>query len=271
LLVACLLVGSLALAGCEGDDGDDGAPGAPGAPGANGLSAYEIAVANGFIGTEQEWLESLQGAPTVTATPTETCLVCHGDTGLAQVETVHATGVGNLEVLNVTPTAVGANLVVTFNVRFNGVNRAGYNTVGSNYRLEGATMTRRYLATAATATTPSDNTPVALTSVLVDDPVNPDLDITNYTITITGGVTANAGVPSRYMIRVEQSGSTAADRRAIVTFDYPASPVVDVLGDVACAQCHGSLGAGFHYGTPVGGGKTCVICHDAANTNYPRY
>jgi len=28
-----------------------------------GLSAYEIAVANGFEGTEKEWLESLQGAP----------------------------------------------------------------------------------------------------------------------------------------------------------------------------------------------------------------
>ena len=28
-----------------------------------GKSAYEIAVENGFVGTEQEWLESLEGAP----------------------------------------------------------------------------------------------------------------------------------------------------------------------------------------------------------------
>jgi hypothetical protein len=28
--------------------------------GANGLSAYDIAVANGFVGTEEEWLESLK-------------------------------------------------------------------------------------------------------------------------------------------------------------------------------------------------------------------
>ena len=27
----------------------------------NGLSAYEIAVENGFTGTEEEWLESLEG------------------------------------------------------------------------------------------------------------------------------------------------------------------------------------------------------------------
>lgn len=32
-----------------------------GGGGANGLSAYEIAVKNGFEGTEQEWLDSLQG------------------------------------------------------------------------------------------------------------------------------------------------------------------------------------------------------------------
>jgi hypothetical protein len=36
----------------KGDTGEQGAP---------GLSAYEIAVKNGFIGTEQEWLDSLKG------------------------------------------------------------------------------------------------------------------------------------------------------------------------------------------------------------------
>lgn len=30
--------------------------------GSNGLSAYEVAVKNGFVGTEQEWLDSLQGS-----------------------------------------------------------------------------------------------------------------------------------------------------------------------------------------------------------------
>jgi len=32
-----------------------------GTPGADGLSAYEVAVENGFVGTEQEWLDSLVG------------------------------------------------------------------------------------------------------------------------------------------------------------------------------------------------------------------
>lgn len=34
-----------------------------GQPGADGKSAYEIAVEHGFVGTEEEWLESLQGEP----------------------------------------------------------------------------------------------------------------------------------------------------------------------------------------------------------------
>lgn len=37
--------------------------GPPGNPGADGLSAYELAVANGYRGTLTQWLESLKGAP----------------------------------------------------------------------------------------------------------------------------------------------------------------------------------------------------------------
>lgn len=40
----------------------DGEKGDKGDPGAAGKSAYEIAVDNGFIGTETEWLESLKGS-----------------------------------------------------------------------------------------------------------------------------------------------------------------------------------------------------------------
>lgn len=38
-----------------------GPAGATGATGANGLSAYQVAVANGFAGTQQQWLASLKG------------------------------------------------------------------------------------------------------------------------------------------------------------------------------------------------------------------
>jgi len=43
--------------------GPAGATGAPGADGAEGSSAYEVAVANGFVGTEADWLASLEGDP----------------------------------------------------------------------------------------------------------------------------------------------------------------------------------------------------------------
>ena len=58
------------LKGKDGKDGTDGQPGKDGIDGTNGQdgkdgidgkSAYEIAIANGFFGTEAEWLGSLKG------------------------------------------------------------------------------------------------------------------------------------------------------------------------------------------------------------------
>lgn len=54
------------LKGEKGDKGDPGTPGSDGLDGNDGLdgkSAYDIAVAHGFVGTEAEWLESLSGEP----------------------------------------------------------------------------------------------------------------------------------------------------------------------------------------------------------------
>ena len=47
--------------GKDGADGLNGKDGINGKDGENGLSAYEIALKNGFIGTESEWLSSLKG------------------------------------------------------------------------------------------------------------------------------------------------------------------------------------------------------------------
>lgn len=46
---------------CQCEDGADGKDGVNGQDGKDGLSAYEIAVNNGFTGTESEWLASLKG------------------------------------------------------------------------------------------------------------------------------------------------------------------------------------------------------------------
>jgi len=56
------LKGTDGLPGKDGIDGKNGSDGHDGVNGIDGKSAYEIAVANGFIGTESEWLESLKGS-----------------------------------------------------------------------------------------------------------------------------------------------------------------------------------------------------------------
>ncbi|KXZ22474.1 hypothetical protein AXI58_09875 [Bacillus nakamurai] len=58
--------GSTGATGAKGDKGDTGATGARGATGVagkdgkDGLSAYELAVQQGFTGTLDEWLASLK-------------------------------------------------------------------------------------------------------------------------------------------------------------------------------------------------------------------
>ena len=49
--------------GETGPAGPQGEPGTAGPQGPEGKSAYEVAVENGFEGTEEEWLESLHGGP----------------------------------------------------------------------------------------------------------------------------------------------------------------------------------------------------------------
>lgn len=70
--------------GTGGGTGPAGPPGADGADGADGLSAYEVAVNNGFVGTEAAWLVSLVG-PAGPAGPT-------GDDGLSAYEVAVANG-----------------------------------------------------------------------------------------------------------------------------------------------------------------------------------
>lgn len=55
--------GAAGAPGQQGAPGADGAPGVDGVDGADGASAYEVAVANGFVGNEAAWLDSLVGPP----------------------------------------------------------------------------------------------------------------------------------------------------------------------------------------------------------------
>lgn len=61
-------VQAVQIPGLPGRDGRDGTPRKNGENGRDGKSAYEVAVDNGFVGTEQEWLESLKGRDGVSGT-----------------------------------------------------------------------------------------------------------------------------------------------------------------------------------------------------------
>jgi hypothetical protein len=54
-----VLVMSDVLPGPKGDQGDDG------------LSAYQVAVNNGYVGTEAQWLDSMRDYANLTGVPTE--------------------------------------------------------------------------------------------------------------------------------------------------------------------------------------------------------
>lgn len=53
--------GPQGLPGADGKQGPAGQPGQPGKDGKDGQSAYQIAVTNGFSGSETDWLASLKG------------------------------------------------------------------------------------------------------------------------------------------------------------------------------------------------------------------
>ena len=79
------LVGPQGPVGAPGADGADGADGVNGAPGSAGASAYQVAVAAGFVGTEAQWLASLVGpqgpaGPSGATAPQSIIIACSDET-----------------------------------------------------------------------------------------------------------------------------------------------------------------------------------------------
>ena len=66
--------------GIQGAAGHAGPQGIQGTAGKDGKSAYEIAITNGFTGTEAEWLESLKGEPGKDGTGSGGTITIDGET-----------------------------------------------------------------------------------------------------------------------------------------------------------------------------------------------
>lgn len=96
--------------GAQGDpgaDGADGAQGDPGPAGADGASAYDVAVANGFVGNEAAWLASLVGETGPQGDPGPT-----GATGAAGTNGTNGTA-ATIAVGTVTTGAAGSSVSIT--------------------------------------------------------------------------------------------------------------------------------------------------------------
>ena len=126
----------------------EGIAGAPGKDGADGLSAYDIAVQNGFEGTEAEWIASLQGKDAPDTTPV---IGNNGNWWVGSVDTgVKAEG---NEIINNTlkdPTLEGKKIVCLGDETFAESTGAGIGTYISeltgaevtSISFEGATMAK---------------------------------------------------------------------------------------------------------------------------------
>lgn len=234
-----LLLATLALAGCEGDDGSNGAPGAAGATGA---SAYEIAVANGFVGTEAEWVALVSGTATATTAEIETCAVCH-----PSVKEIHAaTGVDSVS--NVASSIDGSgNLVVTFNVKVDGANFDSYALRRSYVHYDNSAL---------------QTDPPTLITTFVRGTITPVFSsngLGNYTITVAA---ANVRADSSYLFQLTNADG---DSRPVIVVDNGAAHLRDLVTNEGCANCHGPYPAWSekfqHYAV---GGSKCQICHSQA-------
>ena len=218
---------AFALGACSGDDGKDGADGAPGPEGPPG--------AEGPPG------------PGASATPLESCDVCHSDGSFASAPAAHEVyDVGSFAAFAVTPS--GADLVVSFSATVDGAAATA------------ATFRRAYVTDGTLRT--------SLTDEIEADPA---LFVNNgdgtYSVRIVDGVARFGGTNSRYLV-ILLNGLN--DLEVAAVGDYPAAiPLAGLASSEACQGCHGDSGEvgrfdptnrGGHYSAPMSV-DACVVCH----------
>jgi OmcA/MtrC family decaheme c-type cytochrome len=234
LLILAIVVATLGLFGCSGDDGDDGNDGAP------GKSAYEIAVDNGYTGTEQEWLASV--TPQVDP---ESCAVCHNSIEETHAVTyqVEPNEAVTAKVTSATYTA-GVDVKININVQVDGVNDNGFTSISGAYR--------HY----------NNGTDFIRASISSGDRAVVSNGGGNYTVTITG---TNVAASSSYLITLRNTDGAYA---TVVAQDPSngGTPIRDIASNDGCVSCHGTyVFDGGHHGAnpPL---EACVVCHVRDNT-----
>ncbi len=216
IIAMLALAATIGLAGCEGDDGKDGAdstvPGPVGPAGPTGPAGPSVGVQK----------------------PLESCAVCHGEDSFLEAAVAHEI-TGQPSVSNVVIAPAGADLVVTYNLKVDGVNDDAFTILRSDYRFDGVDR------------------------IDTGDPLLVSEGSGNYRITVPGG--AADAVNSRYLFRVANAPSNPRIN-AVVVADIGDAPVA-LVTDQSCGNCHGA-DISAHYGYQAGASQ-CIVCHDAAN------
>ena len=267
-LLVVLIAAPLVMAGCSGDDGSNGS---------NGKSAYQIAVDNGFQGTEQEWLASLNPSDPVTAAnnvEAESCSTCHngtaarsGDSHQAQYDSYFQQGV--VQVTGITYANDGTDDTVSFTMTKSG---AAFDCTQADALNIGYTQ---YDAATRSFTAPGGNRINLKGTVTYDSAtgvctsVNPQTSLGD--LSATNGVIAVYGRDETAPIEFEGT------HIAIAKYPFAALQVegtVDYSSDAnvtGCEKCHtkpyykhGYIIGDVGSGTANAGVQdfwTCKVCH----------
>jgi OmcA/MtrC family decaheme c-type cytochrome len=247
LLLIGLIALTMGLAGCADD-------------GTNGLSAYEIAfAADPTIGTEAEWLASLQPTAT-TAADSESCAVCHSD-----IEATHAaTGVPTISDASGIVDGAG-DYVITFNLAVDGFpTNQGYQLYRAYVTDSDPTLDD---ADSMNATTTNQRTTLAsLSTPATALPAEVSVASTAagaFTVTIDSTVVRDDAAYTVILRDLETAISWGDKEPGFVVINGT-SPLRDLVTDdgvsAGCAACHGASASSLfdHYLTK---GNECQACH----------
>jgi OmcA/MtrC family decaheme c-type cytochrome len=277
-LFALMLFGIAMMFGC-GSDGSNGADGA---------SAYDVAVANGFNGSEAEWLASLKGDSGEEIATIESCNVCHGggadrDVAVVHTENAAAMSDGTLiaEITDITNDGAG-NLTVFFSVvDGDGVGVAGLGgdiLLGdlvpgaesgwdSTYAQEWEWFYGAPVINDLTGGDYSYNVVANMATLEADDADHPYFS-TAHTKRVVIEVQGDGYKPATIVQDFDLTGGVADGSPILV------DPVAVKAPAEGCKTCHGEMmvgGAAQTHGgrtVPFADTRACVLCHSPAPLGY---
>lgn len=258
-----LLGCSLTLTGCGGSDGAAGPAGPAGATGPAGAAGPA-----GPAGADG--LNGVDGINALVGDPAESCIICHGSgsvydpaTGGHAIEQKGATTTVNSAVFD----AGTSTVIITANVKVNGVDRNDFTTLVSGASYTEGTMVGTAQLTSLTMNSYGSNPTgtAAGAGTVVSNGSG------NYTITLSKPATWpdtmwGATNATTYMVRLNTGTTTYPEANIVAHRTTDGQHVRNLVGNAGCAQCHGTNifkeeHASRVYHNSAYSSQSCVTCH----------